>query len=386
MTTRNIGNVAEAIHGLVSKMGLEKISADIADPGTAQPAEQEADRSQIEDASEGARSSENSSDVKKEVIGQSIDQASPGGADNKGSASSTENITTGSFVGEDPSVEKDYQGATPDPGTSHPANTNQNEKYSSEQIQKAASDITAEMAEIQKNAGEELAIENAEQAREKLAELLIPKEAGEKTAAEKDAAVDSAVGEYVEGFAKSASLVGILTADYFDGQVAQMRKDAGLEEMGGGEMPPEALMEGAIPAEALEAGVGEEGAEMDEEAMALAEAATEVADELGVEPEDVLDAALAEVEGEGGVDEGGMPEEGAPEDVPLEGIEAAASANDTPEVAEMKKKAEAYDKMVAEKNAADADAKHQEIIAATVHGALDNWYQEKSKATASATA
>lgn len=79
----------------------------------------------------GSRYTENSEDVKKDVPGQAVDET------DKGSGGSQDdkqfNIGTNqSAVGEDPSVEDDYKSDKDDPGTDHPANTDDTgEKYSS---------------------------------------------------------------------------------------------------------------------------------------------------------------------------------------------------------------------------------------------------------------
>ncbi len=82
------------------------------------------------DAQEGARSAENAADVKADVDGTSPDdlpEASPG-SDNQDERQL--NIgTQQSATGEDPSVEDDFKGDKDDPGTSHPADTEDGEKY-----------------------------------------------------------------------------------------------------------------------------------------------------------------------------------------------------------------------------------------------------------------
>lgn len=79
----------------------------------------------------GARYSENSADVKKDVPGQSVDETEKGpgcSQDEKQYNIGTEQ----SSVGEDPSVEDDYKGTKDDPGTTHPCDAEDvGEKYSS---------------------------------------------------------------------------------------------------------------------------------------------------------------------------------------------------------------------------------------------------------------
>lgn len=83
------------------------------------------------DASEGARSAENSADVKGEIPGKSPDDISEGDA---GPAQDDRQLNMGtqqSATGEDPSVENDFKGDKDDPGTTHPADTKDGEKFGS---------------------------------------------------------------------------------------------------------------------------------------------------------------------------------------------------------------------------------------------------------------
>jgi len=338
---KKVEEVVDSINELVAQLGLKKLAEDSEDPGTAHPAEKTDANANTQTAVEGARSTENSTDVQTEVPGQSIDGANPADADKTDGKSATPNITTATMSGEDPKVEDAYKSNTDDPGTSHPASTDKKtEKYSAEQVEKMASDILAEAQKIEENT-----VTDAEQAKIKLAAVL--KEAG----GEKN--TDEAVGEFVQGYAKSAALIGELTADYLDGlasamsgqnKEAQEPTEEELAAMLSGEMgenaaegpaaddataamaavPPEALMAGAVPAEAM----AEEG---DLEAEALAEAATELAAELGVSPEEVLEAAIAEVGAEGGapVESGEMPV--APEEEPAAAEPSAEGGEMPPE-------------------------------------------------------
>ena len=83
------------------------------------------------DASEGARSAENSADVKNDIPGKSPDDLSEGDA---GPAQDDRQLNMGtqhSATGEDPSVENDFKGDKDDPGTAHPADTKDGEKFGS---------------------------------------------------------------------------------------------------------------------------------------------------------------------------------------------------------------------------------------------------------------
>ena len=80
-------------------------------------------------ATEGKRSQENSSDVKKTIFNGGVDAAgdsSPSQEDQQFDVG----ITSAS-TGEDPASEDDYKSDKEDPGTSHPAKTNDGEKYGS---------------------------------------------------------------------------------------------------------------------------------------------------------------------------------------------------------------------------------------------------------------
>jgi hypothetical protein len=80
-------------------------------------------------ATEGKRSQENTSDVKKTIFNGGVDAAgdsSPSQEDQQFNVG----ITSAS-TGEDPANEDDYKSDKEDPGTSHPAKTNDGEKYGS---------------------------------------------------------------------------------------------------------------------------------------------------------------------------------------------------------------------------------------------------------------
>lgn len=91
-------------------------------------------------ASEGERSSENAADVRKQQGAPSVDSttdASPG-ADKDNSL----NIgMTQSMPGEDPSTEDGYKGDKDDPGTSHPATTEDGQKYGSVNFKQASAKV-----------------------------------------------------------------------------------------------------------------------------------------------------------------------------------------------------------------------------------------------------
>lgn len=93
-------------------------------------------------ASEGERSSENTADVKKQQGALSVDStadASPG-------ADKDNSLNLGmsqSMPGEDPSVEDNYKDKKDDPGTSHPATTEDGQKYGSANFKQASEKVIA---------------------------------------------------------------------------------------------------------------------------------------------------------------------------------------------------------------------------------------------------
>ena len=95
--------------------------------GTSHPVKSVDD--QTDDAHEGERSTENSADVKEQVPGGGVDSASEKTPDQEGQQYDV-GITSHS-TGEDPANEGDYKKTKDDPGTSHPAKTEDGEKYSS---------------------------------------------------------------------------------------------------------------------------------------------------------------------------------------------------------------------------------------------------------------
>jgi hypothetical protein len=95
--------------------------------GTSHPVKSVDD--QTEDAHEGARSSENSSDVKKQVPAGGVDSASDSTPDQEGQQFDVG--ITSTATGEDPANEDNFKGTKDDPGTTAKAKTEDGEKYSS---------------------------------------------------------------------------------------------------------------------------------------------------------------------------------------------------------------------------------------------------------------
>lgn len=405
MKTEKIAQLTEQLDDMVSKLGLEKLAVDgpvgesagiIADPGTAQPAEQETARSEIEPATEGAQSASNNQMLKEEVPGDNTAVAKPSDADNSGAASSTENATTATYTGEKKDTFGSKQQTLDAPTTASPADPNKDpEKYSADDIRGSATFIDQEIekmsaaGEAAPAAGTPVVEEGDEKKAEvtvgdRIGELLLGKEA---SAEEKDGAVVESVEQYLGGYAKTASLVGEMTADALDimsKQAEGMPPEAmGAEGMApemGGEMGPEG--EG-VPAEALAADAGGAEAAGGEEAAALAQAAEMVAQELGVTPEEVLQAAAEELaQGGGGAEAamgGGMPPEMGgeamgggempPEEDPALAEEAKmASVNE--ELAELRTKAAELDELKADQSKQASDEHLQSLVTTAVRSTL----------------
>jgi hypothetical protein len=358
---RNIGSVVQGINELVAELGLEKVGG-VGDPGTSHPAKVEPSKANIQGATEGARSAENAKDNKEQVTGQSIAEGKPEDAKKVKSESAGENITTATYVGEDPKIEQHYVTNVTDPGTTSAASAT---GKTAAELGKCAEDVLAEIKNLDNGT-----IKSAADAREKLASFVEVKDG------KKDEAVDSALTDYITGYVKSAALVGELTADMLDGMAAEMNKQAEGDEGGDGDAAPAA---DAAPATGGDAG-GQGGEGLDQEAAALAQAAAEIAQELGCSPEDVLDAAAAELEHGGGAGAGGDAGAGAtpaggaaPAGLPA-GMEAAASE----EIKALREKAAKFDAMVAEKAAADAEARQQSVVKTAVESALSKFMAEKA--------
>ena len=376
----NMQDIAKELDALVSALGLEKSAGIQEDPGTGHPAKLTPEKANLQAGKEGARSAENSKDVKEEVRGQAIDEAKPEDANNSGAKSSTENITTATETGQNV---PGYQSKQKDPGTKHPADLN-----------KSASLIFAEIEKLEKAAAEAVT-EKKEEATEKkpenptkadkkedgettvgerIAEMAVGKEA---KAEDKEAAVKEKVGEYLTGYVKAAALLGELTADYLDGVQTGMGKKAEDAMPGMVEGAAGTPAEAPAGAEAAPAG-GQPG--LDEESQALYEAAAEIAQELGVTPEEVLQAAMAEAQGGGQAGAEGAPEapvaeeaaaEGEP--VPQEAAEKMAAENE-----ELKKKAAAYDELMKKQAETATKEENAAFIANTVKSTMDAWFAKQA--------
>ena len=372
--TRKLVDVAAQLDTLIGEIGLEKMGAASDDPGTSQPAKQEDARSGIQPASSGFRSAENTADVKASVQGQAVDEAT--NTDKKGK-SDPDVITDATTTGRDPKVERGYTNRAVDPGTSHPAKAGDCEKGAS-QVSQCADGILEELSKL--GSADDTPADGTP----------IPLTEEEKQAADKQAT------DWVEGYAKSASLLGELTADFLDGM------NSGLQKKAEGEEEMAAMQAAAAGAPGMEGAPQEGGGGAEAEMAALAEAIQQVAAEAGVSPEEViqaLEAQLGEPAGEEMGMGGGMgmeevaKEASARKDVMqkeaaikavivklasnnaemLQAIENADTSSHNAEVTEMKKKADAYDALVAQATAKKVGEEQVNLVSQAMRTVLDEY-------------
>lgn len=328
---------------------------------------------QTGDANEGARSAENTADVKKQVPAGGVDSAT----DNPPSQEDQQLDVgiTSTATGEDPANEDNYKGTKDDPGTSHPAKTEDGEKYSSMSFnklkgltEKKANALLAKISNVIKQAelhGDQEKLDvNPKDGKITGSDLAaLRSHKGETTHGKKDdekkaAAVgyDQAVqsGEASqedaaaffkvasENMLRSALDAATATGQYLTAFTAQLQKAAeeeseeseshekaespseeSAEHGPGGEEAAEGDMssggdigatEGDLAAMGGEAGPAEDAGSIDELLGALAE--------MGVSPDEVM-AALSE---EGG-DMGMAPEAALPPEAAMAGMEEPKMAS-----------------------------------------------------------
>jgi hypothetical protein len=127
--------LAEEISQNAEKVAAAKSASPVpADPGGYQGASAHPSTSvdnNVQKATTGSRASEYEADVKKQQGALAVDntpELSQEGRQDDVQLNIGVNVAA---TGEDPAAEKDYKGTKDDPGTSHPAKTNDGEKYSS---------------------------------------------------------------------------------------------------------------------------------------------------------------------------------------------------------------------------------------------------------------
>lgn len=91
----------------------------------------------VQDAPEGERAREYEADVKKQQGALAVDNTPEMSQEGRQDDVQLNIGTNAKATGEDPAAEKDYKGDKDDPGTSHPAKTNDGEKYSSVSFKQA---------------------------------------------------------------------------------------------------------------------------------------------------------------------------------------------------------------------------------------------------------
>lgn len=133
--------LAEEISQSSVKAAAEKKAGPVpADPGGYQGASSHPSTSvanDVQSAPEGARASEYESDIKKQQGALAVDNAPEMSQEGRQDDVQLNIGTNAKATGEDPAAEKDYKGDKDDPGTSHPAKTNDGEKYSSVSFKQA---------------------------------------------------------------------------------------------------------------------------------------------------------------------------------------------------------------------------------------------------------
>lgn len=127
--------LAEEISQSAVKTAAEKQAGPTpADPGGYQGASSHPTTSvdnNVQKAEEGARASEYEADIKKQQGALAVDNTPEMSQEGRQNEVQLNIGTNAKPTGEDPAAEKDYKGTKDDPGTSHPAKTNDGEKYSS---------------------------------------------------------------------------------------------------------------------------------------------------------------------------------------------------------------------------------------------------------------
>lgn len=368
--------LAEEISQGSVKAAAEKKAGPVpADPGGYQGASTHPSVSvgnDVQDAGTGARASEYEADVKKQQGALAVDNTPEMSQEGRQDDVQLDIGAHAAATGEDPAAEKDYKGTKDDPGTAHPAKTNDGEKYSSvsfktarDQCAALGNDILANLINFGvgglkvaeeglvgdqhkldtdndgKIEGSDLAaLRNGEKAEEKEDDdddddHEEAKEAGYGIAAalgiDKRAAF-AAVQDVCANTLREADEMADLLIGFMSGKQANadvMDEAAAAEDHG---MPADAAsgMGDAPPAEAggVEELLGAEaGPEMGGGEPTEDEAVQELAmalEELGIPPEALLEA-VAEG-GEGGPEAGAMPPEAAA--MPPEAEPKMAAARD----------------------------------------------------------
>lgn len=133
--------LAEEISQSTVKAAAEKQAGPTpSDPGGYQGASSHPTTSvdnNVQKAEEGARASEYEADIKKQQGALAVDNTPELSQEGRQNEVQLNIGTNAKATGEDPAAEKDYKGTKDDPGTAHPAKTNDGEKYSSVSFKEA---------------------------------------------------------------------------------------------------------------------------------------------------------------------------------------------------------------------------------------------------------
>ena len=124
-----------------TKAAAEKVAGPTpSDPGGYQGASSHPTTSvdnSVQNADTGARASEYETDIKKQQGALAVDNTPEMSQEGRQNEVQLNINTNAKSTGEDPAAEKDFKGTKDDPGTSHPAKTNDGEKYSSASFKEA---------------------------------------------------------------------------------------------------------------------------------------------------------------------------------------------------------------------------------------------------------
>lgn len=323
-------------------------------------------------AATGTRASENESDVKTEVPGESVDTATGEDAEGAGRGENTPSNSIGTqaaATGEDPSVETASVKAKPeDPGTTHPAKATMGEKYSAAQLSTMADAILADIAvatavksvksaqvenkvavKAEVKAEDTSAAKSAsvkDDAVEKAAsadELTTAKEAGRQAAAAvvselsgSAATSDVSPADVIDSVIKQAAADAVNSAEFLAGFLSKRAMDASdtgdmvMEETA--DVPEAGIDDAGMGAEDAMAAAPAEGGDIEAVVEALVNA--------GVTPEELIELATEGAEGDGGAgipEEAGMPVDEAAAGLPPEaGMDEAMLAAAAPKMASAK--------------------------------------------------
>ncbi len=332
---------------MASAKSAAKVAAD--DPGgykgpTAHPSK-DVDNN-VQNAPEGSRARENEEDVKRDVPA-SVDETKPG----SGGSEEDKMPNCGlhqSSTGGDPKVEDDYKGSKEDPGTTHPANAEDvGEKYGSYDLasllkmhKQANNELLAGISVLLNHETKTASPSTPKQIETPKPEVQKAAEAGYELAKELGLAKQAADSEAQQMFATfikqaqtAADRVGPFVLAYIERRQKQAAEEENPKEdsgeaggsdpaaelaaaaggvpadMGGGAMPPPEAG-GGDPTAAM--GGGGEGGGPEQK---LQEGLQEVAmamQELGMDPEQFLQAAMANLQQQagGGAGAGGDPASG----------------------------------------------------------------------------